>query len=259
MYLCAYHIHILYVCFVRLEPASVSAGEGSSLNKSPSEEKLLWDLVYLYESLLHPQTMMDYVPQGTRNVAIRSAEKLLDCKQFVKDYGPEKLSINNPSTIRLSCQVELLDDSEEYGTRPPTELIILPQDATILDLKIETSKAFQDVYLMFERFQAEEVVGFGSVEESTQVHHLLGSTELVRLRGRSPSKNGLSRFRMERGDERWTVDCKCGAKDDDGERMLACDVCNVWQHTRCSGISDSDSVPVRFVCQRCRKSFCPVA
>lgn len=204
--------------------------------------------------------MVNYVPQVTRDVAISSAEKLLDCKQFVKDYKPEKMSsISNPSTLRLSCQVELTDESEEYATSPPTELIILPRNATILDLKIETSKAFQDVYLMFERFQAEEVVGYGSVEESTQVQHLLGTRELVRVRGRCPGKNEMSRFRMERGVERWTVDCKCGAKDDDGERMLACDVCNVWQHTRCSGIKDSDAVPARFVCQRCRRSSLPVA
>jgi hypothetical protein len=27
----------------------------------------------------------------------------------------------------------------------------------------------------------------------------------------------------------------CGTQDDDGERMIACDVCGIWMHTRCSG------------------------
>jgi len=81
---------------------------------------------------------------------------------------------------------------------------------------------------------------------------LIGSTESVRVQGRCLGKNGLGKFRMERGTERWTVDCRCGAKDDDGERMLACDVCGVWQHTRCSGIPDSDPVPAKFVCVGCR-------
>ncbi|KAI4378842.1 hypothetical protein MLD38_016269 [Melastoma candidum] len=35
------------------------------------------------------------------------------------------------------------------------------------------------------------------------------------------------------------------------ERMLACDTCGAWRHTRCSGIHDLEPVPERFVCQRC--------
>jgi len=122
------------------------------------------------------------------------------------------------------------------------------------DLKLESSKAFQEVYLLFSRFRAEELCGYGSVDDTTQVKFLLGSTESVRVRGICVGSNGLSRFRMERGVERWTVDCCCGAKDDDGERMLACDTCGVWRHTRCSGIEDSESVPAKFVCHRCRSS-----
>ncbi|KAL6548420.1 hypothetical protein OROGR_008841 [Orobanche gracilis] len=34
--------------------------------------------------------------------------------------------------------------------------------------------------------------------------------------------------------------------------MLACDVCSVWHHKRCSGIADSESVPAKFVCHGCR-------
>ena len=36
------------------------------------------------------------------------------------------------------------------------------------------------------------------------------------------------------------VDCACGAKDDDGERMLACEV---WQHGRCVRIPDNQEMP----------------
>lgn len=107
---------------------------------------------------------------------------------------------------------------------------------------------------MFRRFQVDELVGYSGVDDSTQVKLLLGSKEGVCVRGRCIGKNGLSKFRMERGLERWTVECTCGAKDDDGERMLACDVCGVWRHTRCSGIPDADPVPARFVCPRCHNS-----
>ncbi|GMP26739.1 hypothetical protein CsSME_00003052 [Camellia sinensis var. sinensis] len=243
----------------RLEPGSLvngnTTGTNSAVTNYPSEEHLLRDLRFLYESLLHPQTMLYNGPQANRDLAVRSATKLLDCKQFVKDYNPEnKLNFENPSTICLSCDVELMEQSEDYVTNPPPELLVLSPNATICDLKTEASKAFQEVYLMFRRFLAEELLGYGGVDESTQLRLLLGSTESVRVRGRCFGKNGLSRFRMERGMERWTVDCNCGAKDDDGERMLACDVCGVWQHTRCAGIPDSEAVPARFVCCKCRGS-----
>ncbi|KAI8536544.1 hypothetical protein RHMOL_Rhmol10G0265500 [Rhododendron molle] len=42
----------------------------------------------------------------------------------------------------------------------------------------------------------------------------------------------------ESGAENWTVRCRCGARDDDGDRMVSCDVYEIRQHT--SGIEDFD-------------------
>ncbi|KAJ6349640.1 hypothetical protein OIU77_007092 [Salix suchowensis] len=240
----------------RLEPGNPSPNRpatiGSPVITCPSEGNLIQDLRFLYDNMLHPQTMMSYGPEATSD-AISSARKLLDCKQFMKDYNKcETASPPNPPTICLSCEVEIADQPEENVPDLPPEIIVLPSNATVFDLKLEATRAFQDVYLMFRRFHAEELLGYSGVDDSTQVKLLIGSTESVRVRGRCMGKNGLGKFRMERGTERWTVDCCCGAKDDDGERMLACDVCGVWQHTRCSGIPDSDPVPAKFVCLRCR-------
>ncbi|KAK4394285.1 PHD finger protein [Sesamum angolense] len=242
----------------RLEPGSASVPANTSVNgfpmaSYPSEERLLRDLKYFYECMLHPETMVFHVPPAKRNLAVSSATKILDCKQFVKDYQPERfLSASKENAVQLLCEVDLMEQPEECCHNPPPELLVLSSDATIADLKLEAMRAFQDVYLMFRRFQADELVGYGGVDESTQIKLLLGSTEFVRVRGRFLGKNGLGRFRMERGIERWIVDCLCGAKDDDGERMLACDVCSIWQHTRCSGIPDSEGVPAKFFCHRCR-------
>lgn len=242
----------------RLEPGTVPIAVNKTTHLSasssyPSEVHLLQDLRYLYEAMLCPQTMSSNVPQGKRDVAIRSATIILDCKQFVKNYQPEKfLPMSKPHAIQLLCEVDLVEQCHAQALNPPPELLILSADATISDLKQEASKMFQDVYLIFRRFRAEELIGYGGVDDSTQVKLLLGSAEHVRVRGRCLGKSGLSRFRMERGLERWTVDCPCGAKDDDGERMMACDSCGVWQHTRCAGIPDSEAVPLKFVCHRCR-------
>ncbi|KAJ0007654.1 hypothetical protein Pint_30162 [Pistacia integerrima] len=35
---------------------------------------------------------------------------------------------------------------------------------------------------------------------------------------------------------------ECGAEDDDGERMVASGIGEVWQHTHCHGIQDSGTV-----------------
>ncbi|XP_052196733.1 PHD finger protein At1g33420 isoform X2 [Diospyros lotus] len=259
----------------RLEPAGSLAGNPNPtetncavVTNCPCKEHLLQDLKYLYEWLLHPQTMLNYGPQANRDVAISSATKILDCKQFVKDYSsPEKkLESENPFVIQLWCGVEIAGgenwEEKEAVTDVPLERLVLSSpNATVGDVKMEASRAFQEVYLMFRRYRAEEVVGYGGVDDSTQVKLLLGSaTEMVRVRGRLMGKNwGVSRFRMERGMERWIVECSCGAKDDDGERMLACDVCGVWQHTRCAGIPDLDPVvPVRFVCYKCSSNNSPV-
>ncbi|KAH6757873.1 RING/FYVE/PHD zinc finger superfamily protein, partial [Perilla frutescens var. hirtella] len=67
-------------------------------------------------------------------------------------------------------------------------------------------------------------------------------------------------LRYEGGTENWTVKCKCGARDDDGERMLACDIdiCETWQHTHCCGIEESKAVPRLFVCETCCSSLITV-
>lgn len=229
------------------------ASNNSSGLMYPPEMNLLHNLRYMYNCLLHPQMMLSFEPADTRALVMSSAQKLLDCKQFVKDYEPEKLPCTNLSKIRLLCQLELVDESEDSAAHPPQELIVLPEDATVSDLKIEIANVFQDVYVIFRRLQVDELLGYSGVNDSTQVKHLLGSSaSAVRVQGRCISKNGLSKFHMERGIERWTVDCSCGAKDDDGERMLACDICGVWRHTRCCGIHDTDPVPARFVCPKCQ-------
>ncbi|WOG98545.1 hypothetical protein DCAR_0417889 [Daucus carota subsp. sativus] len=243
----------------RLERVSVSENESSnsichypSGTNHPAESNLLHDLRYLYEAMLHPLTMLSFVPEIKLSRSIESARKLLDCKQFVKNYHPEKFfTVMHPSAVQLSCEVDLVDLAEDDAIKPPPEVIILPCIATISDVKIEGAKAFQEVYLSLRRFQAEEIIGYGGVPESTQVKLLFGSTETVRIRGKCQGKNGSSKFRMERGVESWIVDCICGARDDDGERMLACDVCGVWQHTRCSGIPDHEAVPAKYVCRVC--------
>ncbi|XP_074320991.1 PHD finger protein At1g33420-like [Silene latifolia] len=229
---------------------------GQSFSNCPPRDQILRDIKFLYEHMLHPHTMVNYGPETKRDHAVNAASRLLDCKQFVKDYSPETtLLLEDPTMIYILCKVELPELFEDHVIRPPLELIALSPNATISDLKVEASKAFQEIYIMFKGFQAQELVDYRGVDDSTPVKLLLTPLTTVTLRGSCPMKNGLGRFRLERGLERWTVDCSCGARDDDGERMLACDACGVWQHTRCAGISDFEAVPAKFQCSRCSRNI----
>lgn len=59
---------------------------------------------------------------------------------------------------------------------------------------------------------------------------------------------------MVGGEEDWVVHCSCGTRDDDGERMVACERCSKWSHTRCIGVHDELPPPDGFVCPPCRRA-----
>ncbi|XP_065878712.1 PHD finger protein At1g33420-like isoform X2 [Euphorbia lathyris] len=227
---------------------------GDVLNKvQPSKEDLKRDLKFVLESLLDPKVPVNFGPELSSEDVVDAATKLLDCKQFVKDYIPDNLIPNNLSSIYTLCHIEITDQPKDDPPIPP-ELIILPPNATVSDLKNEATKVFQEVYAMCKRFEAEELLDYRLAEDSITLSLLIGTSGSLKIRGTCPSKHALTQFRMERGTERWTVDCTCGAKDDDGEKMLACDNCGVWQHTRCAGIDNSDTIPSIFACNSCAKS-----
>lgn len=99
---------------------------------------------------------------------------------------------------------------------------------------------------------------FGRAHQRTgKVHPLAPCQEgvvaasLWHLTGTGAGADLASEARFEAGLESWVVDCLCGTKDDDGERMAECDTCATWLHTRCLRIRDRDSVPAVVVCPRC--------
>lgn len=58
-------------------------------------------------------------------------------------------------------------------------------------------------------------------------------------------------------EEDWIFDCICGAygQIDDGTHSIACDKCNIWQHSKCVGVSqaDADREDFHFVCTTCQR------
>ncbi|KAL1843142.1 hypothetical protein VTJ49DRAFT_2892 [Mycothermus thermophilus] len=62
---------------------------------------------------------------------------------------------------------------------------------------------------------------------------------------------------LEQEDDDWIFDCVCGAygQVDDGTHSVACERCNIWQHSKCLGIDEqeADKDDFHFICTACRK------
>ncbi|TQV96019.1 PHD finger domain-containing protein [Cordyceps javanica] len=62
---------------------------------------------------------------------------------------------------------------------------------------------------------------------------------------------------LEEEEEDWTFDCVCGlhGQVDDGAHSVACERCNVWQHSKCIGIrkSEAERPEFNFICASCRQ------
>uniref|UniRef100_B9HJL3 PTC1-like winged helix-turn-helix domain-containing protein n=1 Tax=Populus trichocarpa TaxID=3694 RepID=B9HJL3_POPTR len=59
----------------------------------------------------------------------------------------------------------------------------------------------------------------------------------------------------ESGVNRRDVDCACGAKEDDGERMVSCGICEDRQHSRCVRIQNNQEMPPLFLCCCCENEI----
>ncbi|KAI0484782.1 hypothetical protein GGR56DRAFT_42821 [Xylariaceae sp. FL0804] len=70
-------------------------------------------------------------------------------------------------------------------------------------------------------------------------------------------KNKQALQELEEEEEDWIFDCVCGVygQVDDGTHSIACEKCNVWQHSKCAGISEeeADRDDFHFICKPCQR------
>ncbi|XP_048422241.1 PHD finger protein MALE MEIOCYTE DEATH 1 [Pyrus x bretschneideri] len=205
------------------------------------------DVLYLYEHVLLGYPESELVDLATRAV--------LDAKHFVKECP---FRDDEEQWLTFFCQLLPSSTDKEIEFKrgmPPGEVVVMPLHATIGELKRAAESALRDTYCITEQFV---VMGIEGLEEMDDMEVLFGVAESgaeVGVRGSGIDLD--TPLRYEGGSDTWMVRCECGARDDDGERMVACDICEVWQHTRCCGIEDADTVPPLFVCSACCVSLVP--
>eukprot|EP00898_Chlorokybus_atmophyticus_P005645 jgi/Chlat1/6081/Chrsp4S06352 len=225
--------------------------------------------------------MKDYrgdVPTPNNDDNNSSNSALISCSSSSSSnltLSPHIPSHTLEAVHHVACTV-MLDNNPRIAARrnvaPPSELISVSACATLGELKREAERAFRGVYPALRGLRVDAVVGLEALGDGEPAEWvlkamkvgsgdptcgplLLSPPPVLVLRACGEDVDSPWRFEGEDADS-WTVRCPCGARDDDGERMVCCDVCEVWQHTRCNGITeDSLAPPPQFVCSDCLVSL----
>nr|GEV86228.1 PHD finger protein At2g01810-like [Tanacetum cinerariifolium] len=215
--------------------------EDFSLEKEGDPNK---DMLFIYRNVL-----LGY--QWWSSVT-RACQVLLNSKYFVKEWD---FGVGNKELMLLTCRVlPSFDELETELTRPlpPGEVVIVTPWMTIGQLREKAQSALRDTYCLMDRFVVSQIGGLKGMQDDVLLSYAVLAGEQVWVRGFGLDLDTVLRY--EGGDGyamESKVECLCGARDDDGERMVACDECNVWRHTKCSGIEDDELAPAYFVCSDC--------
>ncbi|KAI9169529.1 hypothetical protein LWI28_013653 [Acer negundo] len=171
-----------------------------------------------------------------------AARIILDTKYFVKEYCGDfdqlssKVELGLEGKLKLFCTVLLrnIENPNEVtkNTILSYECVTLKNNATFDELKLEVERRFRGLYWGLRSFVIESVVNLNA--KGTDL--VFGVVEVGRkiIFEGSNKERGISHELMyENGVLNCiVVDCPCGTQEDDGERMISCDICEVWQHSR---------------------------
>lgn len=222
----------------------------SSLSSSTSSwipgNDVYSDVVFLYKNVL-----LCYPDSEVVELAVQT---ILDCRHFVKEW---KLRDEMEQVLTFICHLKpnFVENKSELKGPSCGEIVIVPLHATVRDLKQAAEATLRDTYCIAERLIVTDIKELLGVSDEEVLFGLIQSG--VKLCVRGIGIDLCTPLKYQGGSDNWKVRCECGAQDDDGERMVACDICEVWQHTRCCGIDDSETVPPLFVCSGCCDSLVP--
>lgn len=94
-------------------------------------------------------------------------------------------------------------------------------------------------------------------EDSRNVDSDSGSRLSGRRLEAEIARNKQALQELEEEEEDWIFDCVCGVygQVDDGTHSISCEKCNVWQHSKCAGISEkaAERDDFHFICITCKR------
>lgn len=233
--------------------------------------QIMKDMFYLYKYILKDPRPT----QGSIFSAIPWAARIiLDTKYLIKDYFgelPFQADLGLEGKLSLYCTIMLRnhnnnnDPINKASIMPPYECVTLKTNATINDLKLEVERNFREMYWGLRSFSVDSVKNLDIGNWNNLVFGMVEVGRKLVLEGIINMNNfgeicesstyGYLNNNNIINNNGIVVDCGCGTKEDDGERMVCCDICEIWQHTRCVRIPNDEQVPSIFLCKRCEQEI----
>ncbi|XP_057539302.1 PHD finger protein MALE STERILITY 1 [Amaranthus tricolor] len=247
-----------------LEDKSVSQDHSLMVRESKSNMmmvtrvQLAMDIVYLYQSALRERKPTT----GQGSTILIASRVILDSKHLIKEFNfHQNLSLRNKfslngedNLIDLFCTLQLKDRQ----VLQPTENVRLKGIINIEELKREAEKWFKDMYWGMKGLVIQSILNVNANENDFVCGMIEDGRDVILEAGFVGDGDGWNMYKFEskcHNEGYGRIECACGAKEDDGERMVGCDICEVLQHTRCVRIPNNEDVPRIFLCNRCEQDI----
>ncbi|KAL3370071.1 hypothetical protein AABB24_007220 [Solanum stoloniferum] len=262
---------VLEYCLEDISKAFPKQDQGFRVNDSKGKQqyKITWvqlmkDIYFLYNNILkeHKGLMSNYT--GVFATIPTASRIILDTKYFLKEYKEvsEPDSRIEADKSKIYCAI-MLATKDGFGVEEkvmtPFECFLMRKDVAFDELKIEVEKTFGDMYLGLRNFTTRSINNLMSPISGIElVFNVMKPGSKIVLGGVIMSNNddiNINGGIFEGIKNNIIVDCLCGTKDEDGERMICCDICEVWQHTRCVNIPNHEAIPDIFLCNKCEQDI----
>lgn len=213
------------------------------------QQKISWaqlvkDLLFVYTNILVDHNAI--TKNGAFGAIPLASRVILDAKHLAKDYHGEPMTVEEANKKKIYCRVILRHNGAAEEIATPHHCLVVRSSATFEELRFEVERTFGEMYLALRNMAA------GSIRNMSPQ----GSDAVFKtVRPGSKIAFVCAQGGSEGYPEAMVVNCVCGARDDDGERMVSCDLCRAWQHTRCVHVPDHHVVPDIFLCGGCEQDI----
>ncbi|XP_038985288.1 PHD finger protein PERSISTENT TAPETAL CELL 1 [Phoenix dactylifera] len=218
--------------------------------------QIMRDMLYLYKHILKEQRPT--TATGIFGAIPMAVRMILDIKHLVKDCEepfPSVREVESEGHMKLTCMLRIRNDQTKVEITmkelPPYDIVAIPIHARMANLKEDVERYFRETYWGLKSFVAEMLID-AKGEDSDLVSEEIKSGTSIIVEGRIEKDEEEI---YECGKNNGMVDCPCGAREEDGERMVCCDICEVWQHTRCVRIPNDEDIPHVFLCRQCENGI----
>eukprot|EP01026_Neomeris_dumetosa_P063055 TRINITY_DN59811_c1_g1_i15.p1 TRINITY_DN59811_c1_g1~~TRINITY_DN59811_c1_g1_i15.p1 ORF type:complete len:430 (-),score=58.40 TRINITY_DN59811_c1_g1_i15:477-1766(-) len=247
-------------------------------NRALIREKLFVDLQQLYVQIfdkyipLHPpqdedcteaHIVLDKV-DSLKLAQLESNSRILkDTKLFIKDYFSRNKQREKVDQVCVMCQVRIFHPEFQRSSQrkltwkenrdPPPEPLWVSYDNVWGQVTAQIQSIFSQMYIIFKEARVSGIRVKGQ-KKFLKLEDRVGEVSKdgqVDLEVEMDNTNYDLKLRFSGGYDECTTQCSCGIIDDDGARMIQCELCNAWMHTRCMGIEDIQEAPESFTCSNC--------